>query len=92
MQPDGRRIQLTVHRLSESDDPSTALVTDWDSPAALGEGEFAYRRDSDSDSTLRAPAFAEDDQLVVQMADTADAALNALEWLILKQRATVANA
>lgn len=92
IQLDGRRIQLTAHRLSESDDLWTALVTDWDSPAALPPGEYAYDVNSNSESIPKTRPIAESDQLLIQKADTADAALDALEQLILKQQTAVANA
>lgn len=92
VQMNDRRLQLTAYRLLESEDPWTARVTSWDSPDELGVDGSRGNVVSAADSMPRASPQLEDDQLVVHLADTADAALDALERLILEQRAPLARA
>lgn len=88
-----QRVQLTAHRLSGSDEPWTARVTSWNSTGGLGLDSMSLQEgQSDVVPAPTASAHPEEQDFVVQTAETADAALDALEQMILQRQVQVASA
>jgi hypothetical protein len=87
---DDRRVQLTTHRPSESDEPWTVRVTSWDSRGSLDEDRLAIEAGRKESIPAPAPARPiEDEYELVRTAETADAAIDALEHAIRKRSALV---
>ena len=80
IQLEDRRVQLTAHRPSDSEEPWTARVTSWDSRGSLDEDGLAIT--AGRAESVPAPAGRVEEDELVQVAETADAALDALEQVI----------
>lgn len=87
-----QRIQLTAHRRSECDEQWTARVTSWDSTGGLGLDVFSTEGAQNKLASALTSRHPEDSHLLVQTAETAEAALDALEQMILQRQVQVASA
>lgn len=87
----GQRVQLTAHRRSNSDDPWTARVTSWDSQGGLEQDRVASHQAAHVVSPLPLERRIEDESQLVYRAETADAALDALEQVIRQRPALIAS-
>jgi hypothetical protein len=94
IQFDDRRVQLTAHRPSESEEPWTVRVTSWDSRGSLDEDKLAIEARLAGHLPASEPApvrRVEDDDGLVRTGATADAALDALEHPLRQRPALIAS-
>lgn len=82
-----QRIQLTAHRRSGSDEQWTARVTSWDSQGGLEQDRFPRSKSGHTVPPLPSRHRIANEADLIRTAETADAALDALEQVIRQQPA-----